>query len=154
MNLHEQNKLFEAKYLKDTDNVFEAINSWSNDANNLYSQLNGVISNSESLTYSLTSEIPKHIYQRIPISKVDLRYEYLYIQEALTQVEDKKVKISVIFTLKQSKLEKNLVFVYIDGMSASQKARVRVLSRLIWYNLYPEKGKDDGGDFERGFTKT
>ena len=143
MGFIESNKLFEEKYLSKTDNVFEAVNMWAKEASNVYNQFSGSLSNSESLDYALTSNLPENYFNRIPKSEVSTNYIKLYVREALQNVDDKKVKFYVLCSIKKSQLNKNLVFIYDKSLSPSRKARVRVLSKLIWYNLYPEEGTKD-----------
>lgn len=141
MSLDKANKLFQSKYMDSQNNVFDAINMWVNDATKLKSQYQGRLSSSESLTSCLTSSLPQNIDRRIVVKDSEQLYISRYIKEALTQIDDKDVKLSVLQTLNKSRSENNLTFIYLDILTDSQRSRVRVLSRLIWYNLYPEKGK-------------
>ena len=135
-NLVDQYKLFEDKYLHNTDNVFEAINSMCEDANKLHSQYGGIISHKECLTSVLTESLPEDLEKRKLVATANNRYMQSYIDNALAEVDDIRVKSSVQITLKVSQVNKNLVFQYLQNLTKSQKARVRILSRVIWNNLY------------------
>ena len=140
MNLVDQNKQFEEVYLSKTSNIFEAINVWVSDADKLKTQYQNRIDNNEALSSMLTCNLPQNLDRRRIVKDVEQNYIDRYIHEALTQIDDKDIKISVLQTLNHSRSEKNLVFIYLDNLTKAQKARVRIISRLIWYNLYPKKG--------------
>ena len=135
MSLDYQNKLFKEKYLSKTDNLFEADNMYIDDANKLYNQHEGLLSNSECLKSSLIEKLPADLYDRIPVKHSELNYTNLYVKEILNQVDDKYVKQSVYLSIKRSIYEKCLSFVYVKNMTESQQSRTRVVCRLIWYNL-------------------
>lgn len=141
MSLDKDYELFQSKYLEDTDNVFEAINTWSKDARALKSQTQGRISNSEALSSALTDTLPKNLNERLSVPRAEYAYVIRYIKESLSQIDDKLVKGSVAQTLNTSMSRKHLVFLYLGNLSEAQKARVRIVSKLIWYNLYSTKGQ-------------
>ena len=140
MNLVDSNRLFEDQYLSQTSNTFEAINMWVKDSKQIEAKYQNRLSSNESLSSALTQKVPDNLDRRKLVKDVESQYIDRYIREALSQIDDKDVRISVLQTLNHSRLEKNLVFVYLDILSDFQKSRVRIISRLIWYNLYPKKG--------------
>ena len=122
------------------DNVFEALNLWSQDATTLRYKTRSLLSSNETLNACLDNKLPENFNQRILISRAEKMYIDRYIREALSQIDDKDVKKSVCYTLIKSRQLDNLVFVYLDNLSTSQKSRVRIISRMVWYNLYSTKG--------------
>lgn len=140
MSIVEYNKLFETKYMQTCDNVFEALNLWSQDAKTLEHKTRSLLSSNEALNACLDSKLPDNFNQRILISRAEKMYIDRYIKEALSQIDDIDVKKSVCYTLIKSRQLDNLVFVYLDNLSTSQKSRVRIISRMVWYNLYSTKG--------------
>lgn len=144
MNFVEYNKVFLDKYVDEETDIFQAVNIWAKDANDLYSQLNGVISKSEALSSVLSGTLPENLNSRSPIQSSEKAYIRNYVKQVLSAVDDKKVQLYVVKTINKSYVEKNLVFIYGSDLSSGQKARVRILSKLIWYNLYPEKGITNG----------
>lgn len=140
MNLVDSNRLFEDQYLSQTSNTFEAINMWVKDSKQIEAKYQNRLSSNESLSSALTQKVPDNLDRRKLVKDVESQYIDRYIREALSQIDDKDVRISVLQTLNRSRSEKNLVFVYLDILSDFQKSRVRIISRLIWYNLYPKKG--------------
>jgi len=141
LSLLESNKLFEDKYLSENENIFEAINIWSNDSEKLKAKYQNRLSSNEALSAILNGNLPDNLDRRIMVRDSEKRYADRYIQEALTQIDDYDIKVSVSQSMSCSRSENHLVFVYLDSLTEAQKARVRVISRLIWYNLYPTKGK-------------
>lgn len=141
MSLVDTNRAFENQYLSKTSNVFEAINLWVDDSKELEASYQTRLSSSEALSSLLTHSFPKNLDRRKFVKDSDTRYVKAYIREVLSQIDDYEIRISVLQTLNHSMSEKNLVFVYLDKLSDAQRARVRIISRLVWYNLYPKKGK-------------
>mgnify|MGYP002625315442 CR=1 FL=1 len=141
MSLNEYNELFETKYLSRTDNIFEAINLWANDSEKLRAQYQNRLDSNEVLSASLTRKLPENLDRRILVKDADQRYVDKYIREALTQIDDESIRISVLQTLNHSRSENHLVFRYLENLTCGERSRVRVISRLIWYNLYPKEGK-------------
>lgn len=143
MSLAYQNKLFVDKYMNNTDNIFEAVNNLICDSNKVANQYHGMLSSSESLSYTLTDSFPTNFNSRIPILLIESKYIKQYINESLSYINDVDVKKSVILSIKNSLLNKKLEFWYCKNLSLGQKSRVKIISRLIWNNIYPLKGKID-----------
>lgn len=141
MNLKKQNDLFEKKYLSKTDNVFEAVNMLSQDAYAIYHTYEGKLLKSECLTCAITGRLPENISKRKTLLEIEATYRSKYIREALCEIDDIDVRKSVFVTLNTSIENKFLSYRYLSGMSDGQKARVKVISNMIWYNLYQEKGE-------------
>ena len=140
MNLHEETKAFYDKYMNQTNNVFDAINLWVDESNSLNSKYLNKLSDAEALSSVLNGKLPENINNRKVVKEVEANYASRYIDEVLSEIDDNLIKISIMKSLDLSKLKKNLVFKYADGLSRAQKARVRIVCKLIWYNLYPMKG--------------
>ena len=141
MSLVDKNELFQTIYMVDTDNTFEALNNWSRDANKLCTQYRNCISNAEALSSTLTNTFPQDLEYRKIVADVENKYVDRYINEVLSQIDDVKVKASVLKTLSHSRGIKDLEFIYLNELSESQRSRVRILCRMIWGNLYPMKGE-------------
>lgn len=140
LSLDKENVLFENKYLDQTDNVFEAINTWYDESCKLNSKYQGRLLDSEALSYSLIDKIPDDVNCRKFVKFSESSYKFKYIEEALNQIDDKDIKLAVNKSLYKSIKEKNLVFDYLKILTEAQKARVRIICRMVWYNLYPKKG--------------
>ena len=139
MSLDEQNKLFYTKYIKPNETEFDAINRLANQANEVISNTNYILDSSEALTYCLTHEFPSNMNGRISLRQARNKYLFSYVKNSVSQIEDTDVRNSVIQTVNKSLIKNKLEFVYIN-LSKGQKSRVRIISRMLWYNLYPELG--------------
>lgn len=142
MGLYELNKEFNTKYSSQTDNIFEAINLWSRDATNLAKESEGLLSDSECLNSCLTGKYPDNYKTRKRIVDAEIQYIENFIDKALCEVDDLHVKDSVIATLSCSRKLHNLKYVYTYELTDGQKSRVRILSRMIWYSIYPKRRSD------------
>ena len=139
MALDVQAKLFDELYVEDCGgNVFEAICKFSTDAEKVKAKTEGRLSNSEALSAVLNKALPENTFNRQRVETMEQLYIERYIREVLSQIDDIAVRYSVSQTLQKSKAEKNLVFTYLDALSPAQRARVRIISKLVWYNLYPK----------------
>ena len=135
MSLDKQLELFYSEYGQDS-NIFESINDWSRKANTLCEKSYNRLSKSESLSSILERKLPDDIDKRIPVQYSDSRYVNKYIKEATTYIDDVDVKRSVINSMYISTKKSNLLFVYVGGLTNSQKSRVRIICRMIWNDLF------------------
>ena len=137
--LGESNKLFNSRYMTQTSNTFEAINLWIKDSNNLKQQFDTRLSDKECLQSCLTGRLPEDIVTRRLVRNSSKRYIDRYIDAELSQIDDILVRKSVSSSLKRSRDLNNLVFEYHDKLTSSQKSRVRIICKLIWFNCFPRK---------------
>lgn len=70
-------------------------------------------------------------------------YESKYIKELFMYIDDKEIKDAVYDSFYDSKSKKNLVYVYNNISDIHKRARVRILTRMLWYNLI---GMNVGGN--------
>lgn len=138
MSLQISNELFYKTYYEESGNIFEAINNWADDANRIAYQTQGKLSKSECLDGCLTSTLPKDYKKRKRVVDAEVEYIENFIHKALSEVDDNKVKTCVIKTLDCSRNTHNLTYFYDDDLTSGQRSRVRILSRMIWYSLYPK----------------
>lgn len=139
MSLYKQSVEFFEKYKGEDGSVYDAINQLSVDANKLRRKHEGKLSGSEALTAAITESYPKNLHNRITATESNDRYRRRYIREALCEVDDVWVRRSVYESLRYSYRERHLLFKYYHKLSDGQKSRVRVLTKLIWNNLFREE---------------
>ena len=70
-----------------------------------------------------------------PISDAQDEYEARKIKELFCYIDDKDVKDAVYDSFYDSKKAKYLIYVYNSIEDEPRKARVRVLTRMLWYEL-------------------
>lgn len=141
MNLVHLNSLFESKYEAANENTFQAINEWIKDSDNLNRKHQYKMADSEALSSVLADKLPENLDRRRLMKHAESEYVNRYIYETASQIDDIDVRKSVIQSLNESRVKKNLVFIYLDSLTAAQKSRVRILCKAVWYNLYLEKGE-------------
>lgn len=105
-----------------------AINYVSTLARKLKKSVDDCISESEAITWALTGEKPE-------IRKKTNYIDYSSLDEVLCYVDDVDVCESVRMSYMKSLKEKHLLYRYKEGINYYQKARVRILVRMVWYNM-------------------
>lgn len=140
MSLDIQSKKFYDKYMQDTDNVFEAINQFSEDANELRKKHKNLLACNEALSATLSGILPSNLEERKTLKHLKNKYLQRYVSSVLADVDDIEVKLSVLQSINRSQLSNSLEYEYLDSLTSSQQARVRILTRLIWFNIHLEVG--------------
>ena len=137
MSLDDRNKEFIEKYLINTDNIYDAINQYIDDANELQRNSNNLISDSESLSIVLTDTYPKNYRYRKLYKEVEDSYVSRYIKSTLSEVDDVQLKHAVSYIVDASRLNRSLKLDLFNDfdLSEGQKARGRILSKIIWENI-------------------
>lgn len=103
---------------------FAAVNYVASEARKRSDKLGNHILHSQAITWVLTNEAPKSPRPK-PIHKSRLH-------DILCEVDDKDVLKCVIWSLRRSK--RSPQYIYLKHMTANQRARVRVLVRMIFYS--------------------
>lgn len=119
---------------------FEAIQQLAKLSRQKMVQSNNVISESEALTWALTDEKPKDLKRRMKIKETlqnvyqPVRfYQEQYMEDLLSSVDDIDIRHSVRKSFDKSKEAGHLIYMYINELSDGNKARVRILTNLVWY---------------------
>lgn len=116
---------------------YAAVNYLANLARKLLIDNNNQILESQAITWALTGEAPK--IERKKITKVDTS-NMCGIDEVLCYVDDDEVCESVRNSYHQSLKSHHLIYCYHNSLDEYRKARVRILVRMIWYNIQSEGG--------------
>lgn len=124
---------------QDCGSSFAAIQHLTKDSRDKMKQSNNVISESEALTWALTGEKPKGLKRRMKEKEVRLNayhpvryYQDAYMEELLSYVDDIDIRESVRRSFDKSKETGNLHYVYISALTDGNKARVRILTNMVW----------------------
>ena len=119
-------------------NKYAAIQAISNKAHDNIASCNGELSASKCITWALYGEKPKYESKRDTYIK-----EYIY--QVLCNIDDVDIRDAVDRSMSDSLVKKHLVYNYDSISDAYKQSRIRVICRMIWYSLYPEKyGGNDG----------
>ena len=96
------------------------------------------IQESEAITWILTGKEPKY---RKRLYMDPMKYtDVCILEEILEYVDDREICESVSSSYEASLENRHLIYVYQEGLSQSQQARVRILTRMVWYNIEQERG--------------
>ena len=135
MNHKKDSECFDAITKQFNGNRYAALSYVQRKARNYLKETDNLILDSEAVTWALRGERPE-IADRRRYSQVKRRYATSYIEEVLCYVDDLDVKRSVRKSIKASRSNQNLVYVYEGELSDSRSARVRILTNIIWNELY------------------
>ena len=135
MNHKKDSECFDAITKQFNGNRYAALSYVQRKARNYLKETDNLILDSEAVTWALRGERPE-IADRQTYSQVKRRYAASYIEEVLCYVDDLDVKRSVRKSIKASRSNQNLVYVYEGELSDSRSARVRILTNIIWNELY------------------
>ena len=138
MNHKKDSECFDAITKQFNGNKYAALSYVQRKARNYLNETDNIILDSEAVTWALRGERPE-IADRQTYSQVKRRYADSYIEEVLCYVDDLEVKRSVRKSIKASRHNQNLVYVYDGELSASRSARVRILTNIIWNELYVQR---------------
>lgn len=125
------------QYENSLGNKYSAVMQIANDARQLQKKYGNVPLESEAITWVLRGIDQKTLdtIKRIQSRK---KFYLSYLDEVLTYIDDIEVKKSVKQSIKRSKRAQNLVYFY-STQDRSKQTRIRVLTRIIWYELFLDK---------------
>lgn len=135
MNLKSDNEHFNEIVSKFNGNRYQAVQYIQKQSRKLLEYTDNRITDSEAITWVLTGEKPDY-ESRKTFNEITAKYEDAYVDEILCYIDDKQVCESIRLSISKSKKSKNLVYRYTKGLDESKKSRVRVVTRIIWYNLF------------------
>lgn len=119
------------KQLNQSTSVFSDVMSVATQARSMANKSNNAILHSQALSMVLRHETSDVIREDAVIDE----YESRYIKEVLIYVDDVDVRNAVYDSFYDSKSNKNLLFIYNDISDEPRKARVRILTRMLWHKL-------------------
>lgn len=118
-------------------NKYSAVIKIADDARQLQKKYGNVPLESEAITWILRG-IDQKTLDKVKQIQSRKKFYLSYLNEVLTYVDDIEVKKSVKQSIKQSKRAQNLVYFY-STHDKSKQARIRVLTRIIWHELFLDK---------------
>ena len=108
-------------------------------ARNLADKYDNLILHSEALTWVLTGERPMIIDDNGKLNKSIISNNKSYMDDLLCSVDDDEVCDAVRDSISHSNTCQNLVYLYNEITEEPRRARVRVLTRMIWYQTHKYK---------------
>lgn len=119
------------KSLETSTDIYTTISNLASKARNLADETDNEILHSEAITCILHDTKPK----KTKWSKGDDEYEAIMIRDLFCMIEDKEICDAVYDSYYDSKDANHLIYVYNQISDKSKQARVRILTRMLWYQL-------------------
>lgn len=113
---------------------FKACNLIAHTADKLLRVVNNSISESEAVSWAMTSVAPNNLQDRRRQHMLLSVPKTKYMNSLLSYVDDDGIKEAVQQSFSQSVRLGSLTFYYPSKLSSGQKQRVRVLTRMCWHN--------------------
>lgn len=125
-------------------NTFQAVKIVADCANQICKSTFHKVDESDAIEWMMTRTYPKFEHLRsYPQSQQHLIDTYISIYTEL--VDDTHVLSSVKLSIYSSCRSHRLKFIYDFGSDEYRRSRVRILTRLIWYELHPVPKRMQGG---------
>lgn len=113
-------------------NKFQAVKIISSKARILCDKYKPDLNESQAISWVLTGDKPEYLDKCRTKRKLRESF-YSKESEILSLVDDVDVKQSVKESISLSSKGRSLIYQYKDNLNEYQKARVRILTNMIWY---------------------
>ncbi len=118
------------KKLEHCDNIYAEVCNVMNDARELSSEYDNKILHSQAITSVIHGIRPERSHR-----EYQDEYEANQIKNMFCCISDKEICDAVYDSFYDSKEQKHLIYVYNNIKDEPRKARVRVLTKMLWYKL-------------------
>lgn len=123
-------------YIRHCDNSYSVVNNIAQIAREKSSQAPVHILESEALTWAIQNVEPENIKEcRTNEYYMFTPYQQQYIKDELYYISDNEIRTAVRHSLIKSKKYHYLIYVYNNIDNADKKARVRVITRMIYDHI-------------------
>lgn len=141
MSFYEDSKNFKAWVERCNGNVYKAVYELGQAAAKLVKDCNNKISNAEGISWVLNGHKPDYENRR---SYWDTKKAIIeeYIDTNLELIDDGQIIKCVRSSVWNSLDHRYLVYDYKDVDDESRRARIRILTNLIWYEIKPNYRED------------
>lgn len=119
------------RQLETADNPYAEIMQVVSKARELSALYDNRILHSEAITSVIHGTQPEIQY----LLDIESEFESRYIREVFCYIDDKELCDAVYDSFYASKEKNNLIYVYNSIAEPDRKARIRVLTRMLWYKL-------------------
>ena len=118
------------KFLETQPNKYELVLDVARDARKLSAEYDEELMHSKAITHTLHGTKPK--------MKEICRWESeaIKIKDIFCSIDDRDIRDAVYDSFYASKEANNLKYVYNDIREPYKQARVRILTRMLWYSLH------------------
>lgn len=118
--------------LEHCDNIYVEVKKIMSAARKLSAECDNSILHSQAISSVIRGDA---IEQMPHITEAQDEYEAQHIRELFCYIADKEVCDAVYDSFYDSKKHKHLIYVYNSIDDEPRKARVRVLTRMLWHTL-------------------
>lgn len=119
------------RYLESSENVYADVSRIAREARSLANDMNNKLLHSDAITCAVHGTSPECEMWR----DAEDEYEATVIRDMFCSIEDKAVCDAVYDSYYDSKDARHLIYVYNKIKDKPRQARVRILTRMLWYKL-------------------
>lgn len=142
MSFYEDSKNFKVWVDRYNGNVYKAVYELGQAAAKRVKDCNNKISNAEGISWVLNGHKPDYEHRRAYWDTKKAIIEE-YIATNLELIDDKKICKCVRSSVWNSLNHRYLLYDYKGVDDESRRARIRILTKLIWYEIKPNYREDD-----------
>lgn len=117
-------------------NSYKATIAISNKALELLEKVENSVSSGEAIDWALTGVEPDNLEQKIEQHRNSQKHRTPYLEKIMSYIDDKEIENAVRDSFDQSVKIGSLTFYYDRMADKYKKKRVRVLTRMCWYNFH------------------
>lgn len=115
--------------------IFAAIDYVSKIARHRAKSVHNCITESQAISWVITGVEPKTLRKNLEYRKIRKTLDLRYAEDRLFYIDDKLVREATRETILESREKKHLIYKYKDIFDEPRKARVRILSNIIWEEM-------------------
>nr|DAE37501.1 MAG TPA: hypothetical protein [Caudoviricetes sp.] len=141
MSFYEDSKNFKVWVERCNGNVYRAVYELGQSAAKRVKDCNNKISNSEAISWVLNGDKPDYEHRRAYWDTKKAIIEQ-YIDTNLELVDDKQIRKCVRSSVWDSLNHRYLLYDYKGVDDEPRRARIRILTKLIWYEIKPNYRED------------
>ena len=122
------------EHILKTECIYLAVNRIANLARQKSKECGYQIRDAEAVTWAIQGVEPG--YQQLTEREQYIsKYRFSYLTELSCYIDDLEVKEAFEESYRESKIAQNLTYRYKTIIDEPRQARVRVLLRMVWYNI-------------------
>lgn len=115
---------------------YAAVNAIAKRARSKLSEVNNHCNISDAIRWATTGEEPDISINEAVIQKMRSQSYQDIIDQVLDDVDDEDTRRAVLASIADSRYEGHLIYNYKEIEDERKKARVRILTRMIFYSIY------------------
>lgn len=133
------------KKLEHSTSIYADVMKVAGAARRLANKHDNLILHSEAITHVVNNTIPD---VSLLVKDCD-DYDAKLIKEMFCYIDDADICNAVYDSFYESKSRHNLIYIYNSITDPSTQARVRVLTRMLWYKIHDYEGDDNMADSKK-----